>query len=99
MLYSHRRVRLHTLLAQIRKRKGDTSYVVAKTLGINQGAYIHIEHGNRSVSADLAQRIADYFGVPLDVICSPKDTRYVVASVKQPATPETIPVLSRTEQN
>jgi transcriptional regulator with XRE-family HTH domain len=80
MLYLHREIELTTLLAQIRKRKKVSSYVVAATLGINQGAYVHIEHGRRSISAEMAGKIAEYFDVPLDVICSPKDTRYVVAT-------------------
>lgn len=72
---------MDTLLRRIRERKQESTYTVAEALEIDQGAYYRIEMGERSVSPELARKIAKHFEVPLDMICSP--SRYMVAAVSE----------------
>lgn len=84
MQYSHRTLPMDTLLKRIRNQKGDTTYVVAKSLGITQGVYSHIEQGHRTVPEDLARKIANYCGVPLEQACVVVSCRYRVIDGESP---------------
>jgi len=50
---------------QIRKAKGWSQYDVAKLLGISRGRYSQYELGLRTPPIDVAIRLADLFGVPI----------------------------------
>lgn len=80
MLYLHRTLPMDTLLKRIRNQKGDSTYVVAERLGISQGVYSHIELGHRTVTAEMAKKIAEYCGVPLEQACVLDSCRYRVAN-------------------
>jgi DNA-binding XRE family transcriptional regulator len=51
-----------TPLKQARTATGKSQGAVAADLGINQGHYCRIEHGDICPAPGLARRIAKYFG-------------------------------------
>lgn len=60
-----------TRLADTRRPSQDD---VAQAMGITQPFYLRVEQGERAVSAELAEGLADYFGVPVNSIF--RATRY-----------------------
>jgi transcriptional regulator with XRE-family HTH domain len=52
------------------KRSGQTQYRIAKEAGIAQSALSRLLSGERGLSADAIERIADYLG--LEIVIRPK---------------------------
>ncbi len=52
----------------VRKNKGMTQVEVAKELGITQSQYSRYESGFTNIPSDMLSKIADLFGVSVDVI-------------------------------
>jgi len=50
---------------QLRKARGWTQYDVAQMLGISRARYSQYELGLRNPPIDVAIRLADLFGVPI----------------------------------
>jgi transcriptional regulator with XRE-family HTH domain len=55
-------------IKKLRKDKGINQITFAKELGISQTWLSLIESGKRKPEMKLLQRIADYFGIPIEVI-------------------------------
>jgi transcriptional regulator with XRE-family HTH domain len=64
-----------TLLRKAREKKGESTYVVAAAVAVNQSQYSRVENGKRRPSPELADRIAKYFGnaITRDQILFPED--------------------------
>lgn len=69
---------MNTPLRKVRKKTGESTYVVAAAVGVNQSQYSRVESGKRRPSPDLADRIAKHFNneVTRDQILFPED--YIV---------------------
>lgn len=66
-------------------RKNTSRQVVANDLGISRQMLGAIERGDRTPSLDLANKIAKYYGVPIEYIFfNDKDTKCVRSAHKQP---------------
>ncbi|EUJ46194.1 helix-turn-helix transcriptional regulator [Listeria fleischmannii] len=71
--------------ALISLRKKTSRQVVANDLGISRQMLGAIERGDRTPSLDLANRIAKYYGVPIeDIFFNDIDTKRVCSTHKQP---------------
>lgn len=62
---------MKSLLRQARESRGLTVEEVAAQLGIPPGYYSQIERGERSVSAERAERIARVLGVSVESVFTP----------------------------
>lgn len=62
---------MRTYLRYERKRLGISQHELASKLGISQNYYSMIENGERqkTLNMNLAQKLADVFGVTLEFIC------------------------------
>lgn len=56
------------VLKTLREQRNLTQTELAKTLGISQRAYAHYEKGENEPSIETLIRLAEYYGVPVDVI-------------------------------
>jgi transcriptional regulator with XRE-family HTH domain len=75
-----------TPLRKARDERGESTYVVAAAVGVNQSQYSRVESGKRRPSPDLADRIAKYLGtVTRDQILFPED--YMKAEPEHPTPP------------
>lgn len=57
-----------SLLRELRKRKGHTLRFAATELGVAPSQLSRMERGERPVRDEAAQRLARYYGVPLEEI-------------------------------
>lgn len=74
-----------TPLRKARDEKGESTYVVAAAVGVNQSQYSRVESGKRRPSPDLADRLAKYFGnVTRDQILFPEDYAEPEQPMKKP---------------
>jgi transcriptional regulator with XRE-family HTH domain len=55
-------------LRALRKRHGTTQKQLSKQTGLAQSYVSELEAGRKNPGADLAVKIADFFGVPIDVL-------------------------------
>ena len=55
-------------LKQLRKAKGVTQQEVADYLGVNRVSYTDYENGKNKISPERLSKLADYFGVSVDVL-------------------------------
>ena len=53
-------------LKKVRKAIGLTHEAVARAVGVARSTYTHIERGRGKPSFELAQRLAAFFGHPVD---------------------------------
>jgi len=53
-------------LATYLERSGDTQEQIARRIGISQASVSRIKDGKSLPSADIAERLAAYAGIPLD---------------------------------
>lgn len=71
--------------ALISLRKKTSRQIVANDLGISRQMLGAIERGDRTPSLELANRIAKYYGVPIeDIFFNDTDTKCVCSTHKQP---------------
>jgi len=61
---------VYNRIALLRAERGVTRRQLADTLGVHYQTVGYLERGEYSPSLYLALRIADYFGVPVEVIFS-----------------------------
>lgn len=61
-------------LKELRKTKHITQDDVAKAIGIGRTGYVRIENGERDADTATLDKLADYFGVPIDYILGRIDT-------------------------
>lgn len=67
-------------IREVRKSKDLSGISLAKMLGISPQHYYDIERGKRTLSAELAVRLADYFSVSLDyLLCRTDDPSFRIA--------------------
>lgn len=59
---------MYEIFAKLMKAKGCTAYQVAKSTGIAQSTLSDWKSGKSIPKADKMQKIADYFGVPVEYI-------------------------------
>ena len=64
------------VLTGLRKKNGLTQAQIAQELNITQRAYAHYEKGDREPNIDTLIRLADKYGVPIDVLVG----RYEIAN-------------------
>ena len=50
-------------LKELRQKKGDTQYDVAKVMGVTRRGYQKLENGESQIKPEKARQLADYFGV------------------------------------
>ena len=62
--------RIHNRLAVLRAERNLTRQSLAEALGINYQTVGYLERGEYNPSLELAFRIAEYFGVPIDAVFS-----------------------------
>jgi putative transcriptional regulator len=63
-------VRLHNRLAVLRAERGMSRHDLAEVLGVNYQTVGYLERGEYNPSLELAFRIADHFGVPIEAVFS-----------------------------
>ena len=61
-------------LKQLRKVKGVTQQEVADYLGVNRVSYTDYENGKNKISPERLSKLADYFGVSVDVLLGRSNT-------------------------
>ena len=59
---------LANMLKQERKKKNITQTELAKILNVSQRAYSNYERGDVEPSIDTLINMADYFGMPIDLL-------------------------------
>lgn len=65
---------MYEIFEQLVKRKGVKVADVARATGINQAVFSEWKKGKSTPKADKKQKIADYFGVPLDYLVSGRES-------------------------
>ncbi|KLU61468.1 hypothetical protein CEB3_c21470 [Peptococcaceae bacterium CEB3] len=60
-------------IRQVRLEKDLSGIQIAKILGISRQYYYDIERGKRTLSAEMAVQLADYFSVSLDYLLCRSD--------------------------
>lgn len=63
---------VHNRLAVLRAERGLSRQQLADALGVNYQTIGYLERGDYSPSLGLAFQIAEYFGLPLDAVFSPR---------------------------
>lgn len=63
-------VRLHNRLAALRAERGISRHDLAATLAVNYQTIGYLERGEYNPSLELALRIAEVFGLPIEAIFS-----------------------------
>lgn len=53
-------------IKQIRRMKGASQKELADVLGCSEAQISHIENGNRKISMDMVERLADFFKISYD---------------------------------
>jgi putative transcriptional regulator len=66
---------LHNRMAVLRAERGLSRSELADALGINYQTVGYIERGDFNPSLELAFRISEYFGLPIEAIFSRKPLR------------------------
>lgn len=66
-------------LKELRIKRGETTYSVAKEIGVSQSLYSALENGTRGVTVDKAKKIANFFGIECRVRPIRDSTQYVHA--------------------
>lgn len=61
---------VHNRIAVLRTERGLTRQALAVALGINYQTIGYLERGEYNPSLELAFRIAEYFGMPLEAVFS-----------------------------
>jgi DNA-binding XRE family transcriptional regulator len=60
--------RIYNRIAVLRAERGLTRAALAEALGVNYQTVGYLERGEYNPSLELAFRIAEYFGLPLDAV-------------------------------
>jgi DNA-binding XRE family transcriptional regulator len=63
---------VHNRIALLRAEQGVSRRDLAEALGVHYQTVGYLERGEYSPSLLLALRIAEYFGVPVEVVFSPR---------------------------
>jgi DNA-binding XRE family transcriptional regulator len=61
---------IHNRIAVLRAERGLTRQQLAQALGINYQTVGYLERGDYNPSLELAFRIAEFFGLPLEAVFS-----------------------------
>jgi putative transcriptional regulator len=61
---------LHNRIALLRTERGLSRHDLAEALGVNYQTIGYLERGEYNPSLDLAMRLAEYFGLPVEAIFS-----------------------------
>ena len=61
---------LHNRLAVLRAERGMTRHELADILGVNYQTIGYLERGEYNPSLDLALRLAEFFGLPVEALFS-----------------------------
>jgi len=64
--------KIHNRLAVLRAERGISRVELAGTVGVNYQTIGYLERGDYSPSLDLALRLGEVFGLPVEAIFSPK---------------------------
>jgi transcriptional regulator with XRE-family HTH domain len=59
---------LKDMLKLLREKRGLTKKQLADAIGIKERAYLTYEYGQRDVSTELLQKLADFYGVTTDCL-------------------------------
>lgn len=62
--------RIHNRLAVLRAERGISRLELAHSIGVNHQTIGYLERGDYSPSLDLALRLSDVFGLPIEAIFS-----------------------------
>lgn len=65
---------MYEVFEQLLKKKGVSSYKVAKEAGVTQTALSNWKSGRSTPTAKTLQKIADYFGVTIDYLMTGDDS-------------------------
>ncbi|UCG52836.1 MAG: helix-turn-helix transcriptional regulator [Candidatus Latescibacterota bacterium] len=67
--------KLHNRIAVLRQERGVSRKELAEIIGVNFQTVGYLERGEYNPSLDLAFRISEYFGLPIETIFSTKPLR------------------------
>lgn len=67
--------RIYNRLAVLRAERGLTRQKLADALGVNYQTVGYLERGDYNPSLELALRISEYFGLPVEMVFSRKPFR------------------------
>jgi DNA-binding XRE family transcriptional regulator len=65
-------VKMYNRLAVLRAERGLSRLHLANAVGVNKQTIGYLERGEYSPSLDLAFRISEFFGLPIEAIFSPR---------------------------
>lgn len=74
---------LHNRLAVLRAERGLSRQDLAAAIGVNYQTIGYLERGEYNPSLDLALRIAEYFGLPVEAVFSRRPLRPMSAQLYQ----------------
>lgn len=72
---------MQTGLKKARLETGMTQEVMAKMLDVAVSTYNQYENGNRSIPNDIAEKMSEILGKPIDSIFLPKN--FTVSKIKE----------------
>ena len=76
---------LYNRIALFRTERGVSRRELAEAVGVNNQTIGYLERGDYKPSLELAMKIADYFGVPIELLFSFKAFESVADSLRRAA--------------
>ena len=76
-------VNIHNRIAVFRAERGTSRRDLADAVGVNPQTIGYLERGDYNPSLELAMKIADYFGVPIEILFSFRPFESVAAALRR----------------
>ena len=76
---------MHNRIALFRAERGVSRRDLAEAVGVNNQTIGYLERGDYKPSLELAMKIAEYFGVPVELLFSFKPFDSVAAALRRAA--------------
>ncbi|MBT3382925.1 MAG: helix-turn-helix transcriptional regulator [Prolixibacteraceae bacterium] len=73
--------KLYNRISVLRKEKGISRQDLADIIGVNFQTIGYLEREEYNPSLDLAFKISEYFGLPIELIFSPKPLKSLIGEI------------------
>ncbi len=74
---------IHNRIALFRAERGTSRRDLADAVGVNPQTIGYLERGDYNPSLELAMKIAEYFGVPIEILFSFRRFESVAAALRR----------------
>lgn len=74
---------IYNRIALFRAERGTSRRDLADAVGVNPQTIGYLERGDYNPSLELAMKIADYFGVPIEILFSFRPFKSVAAALRR----------------